>query len=269
MMSDTRETRASACEIKFLLDERLAPAIRAWARTNLRPDPHGSGPFGDAYTTSTIYFDTPQLDVFHRRDSFGRAKYRVRRYGSADVVFFERKLRKPGVLIKRRTADSIDALTRLEADEADSGWAGHWFQRRLQVRRLEPVCQVVYDRTARVTPTAEGVARLTLDGNLRASAVDTPRFAADAGETFLDGHAILELKYHARVPAVFRRLIEEFALRPQTASKYRLAVAALRQPGAAATDDVRSTGDAPPSRVCASADAQPPRLRVTAGGACA
>ena len=35
MTSDTRETRASASEIKFLLDERQAPAIRAWARANL------------------------------------------------------------------------------------------------------------------------------------------------------------------------------------------------------------------------------------------
>src|SRR5215213_3201370 len=108
MTSDMRETRTAACEIKFLLDARLAPEIADWARTNLRPDPHGGGAFNDAYTTSTIYFDTRHMDVFRRRDSFGRAKYRVRRYGSADVVFFERKLRKPAVLIKRRTADAIE-----------------------------------------------------------------------------------------------------------------------------------------------------------------
>ena len=244
MTSDTRETRASACEIKFLLDERLAPQILDWARANLRPDPHGSGPFNDAYTTSTIYFDTGDLDVFRRRDSFGRAKYRVRRYGSADVVFFERKLRKPGVLIKRRTVDSIDALSRLETGQVDAGWAGHWFQRRLLVRRLAPVCQVTYDRIARVIPTAEGVVRLTLDGNLRAASADAPVFAKDPGQTFLDGHAILELKYHARVPAVFRRLIEEFALQPKTASKYRLAIASLGHTERAAGHDAPSTGDA-------------------------
>jgi hypothetical protein len=243
MTSDTRETRASAAEIKFLLDERLAPHILAWARANLRPDPHGSGPFDDVYTTSTIYFDTRHLDVFRRRDSFGRAKYRVRRYGSADMVFFERKLRKPGVLIKRRTADAIEALSRLETAAVDAGWAGHWFQRRLLVRRLQPVCQVTYDRTARVIPTAEGAARLTLDGNLRASPVDVATFTKDPGDPFLDGHAILELKYHARVPAVFRRLIEEFALQPKTASKYRLAVASLGHTERADGHDAPSTGD--------------------------
>ena len=84
---------------------------------------------------------------------------------------------------------------------------------------------MTYDRTARVASTAEGLVRLTLDSNLRATPVDAPAFVANAGESFLAGHNILELKYHARVPAVFRRLIEEFALKPQTASKYRLAAA--------------------------------------------
>ena len=244
MTSDTRETRASASEIKFLLDERQAPAVRAWARANLQPDPHGGGPFADAYTTSTLYFDTRQLDVFHRRNSFGRAKYRVRRYGDATSVFFERKLRQPGVLIKRRTVDSIDALQRLEFDEADADWVGRWFHRRLLARRLRPVCQVTYDRTARMVSTAEGLVRLTLDANLRAAPVDAPAFVPDAGVPFLAGHNILELKYRARVPAVFRRLIEEFALKPQTASKYRLAAAAVREPERAASLELRTAGDA-------------------------
>jgi hypothetical protein len=244
MTSDMRETRASASEIKFLLDERQAPAVRAWARANLQPDPHGGGPFADAYTTSTLYFDTRQLDVFNRRSSFGRAKYRVRRYGDAPSVFFERKLRQPGVLIKRRTVDSIDALQRLELNEADAGWVGRWFHRRLLARRLRPVCQVTYDRTARIVSTAEGLVRLTLDDNLRATAVEAPVFVRDAGEPFLAGHNILELKYHARVPAVFRRLIEEFALKPQTASKYRLATAAVREPERPASLESRTAGDA-------------------------
>ena len=244
-----RETRASASEIKFLLDERQAPAVRAWARANLQPDPHGGGPFADAYTTSTLYFDTRELDVFNRRSSFGRAKYRVRRYGDAPSVFFERKLRQPGVLIKRRTVDSIDALQRLELNEAEAGWVGRWFHRRLLARRLRPVCQVTYDRTARIVSTAEGLVRLTLDDNLRATAVEAPVFVPGTGEPFLAGHNILELKYHARVPAVFRRLIEEFALKPQTASKYRLAVAAVRPTGHEASAGLRAAGDDAPAYV--------------------
>jgi hypothetical protein len=241
---DTRETRAAACEIKFVIDERQAPALRDWARANMGPDPHGTGPCADGYTTSTLYFDTRQLDVFNRRDSFGRAKYRVRRYGDAERVFFERKLRQPGVLIKRRTLDSIQALAYLETSEVDPDWAAHWFHRRLLVRRLRPVCQITYDRIARVASTAEGVVRLTLDANLRAAAIDTPAFSGDTGAPFFPGRNILELKYHARVPALFRRLIEEFALKPATASKYRLGVAAISHPERAGATETRPAGGA-------------------------
>jgi hypothetical protein len=46
-----------------------------------------------------------------------------------------------------------------------------------------------------------------------------------------DGATILELKYRGPAPALFKRLVEEFALVPQTASKYRLGMlAALPAP---------------------------------------
>jgi len=226
-MVQTRETRASACEIKFLVDPDDAPRILAWARAELQPDPYGAGPFGDEYETTSLYFDTDDLDVFHRRGSFGRAKYRIRRYGGSDIVFLERKLRKPGILVKRRTADVIDALARLETAEGDPGWRGEWFRRRLLARRLRPVCQVSYHRAARVIVCTDGLARLTLDGGLRAVSIDAPAFAGGAGVPVLEDRMILELKYCVRVPAIFRRLVEAFALEPQAASKYRLSMAAL------------------------------------------
>ena len=226
-MVQTRETRASASEIKFLVDLDDAPRILAWARAELQPDPYGAGPFGDQYETTSLYFDTDDLDVFHRRGSFGRAKYRIRRYGGSDMVFLERKLRKPGILVKRRTADVIDALARLETAGSDPGWPGEWFRRRLLARRLRPVCQVSYHRAARVIVCTDGLARLTLDGGLRAVSIDAPAFTGGAGVPVLEDRMILELKYCVRVPAIFRRLIEAFALEPQAASKYRLSMAAL------------------------------------------
>ena len=99
---DSRETRDFAREIKFLVDVSIADDVRDWARTHLGPDPHGAGPFGDEYVTTSLYFDTAQFDVFHRRGSFGRSKYRIRRYGECQVVFLERKLKTRGLLTKPR-----------------------------------------------------------------------------------------------------------------------------------------------------------------------
>ena len=76
--------------------------------------------------------------MFHRRGSFGRAKYRIRRYGDSPMIFLERKLRQPGVLIKRRTQAPLDVLEH-DRDACEwRHWPGSWFDRRVAARRLEP-----------------------------------------------------------------------------------------------------------------------------------
>ena len=86
----TRETRGLASEIKFLVDPGTGSRIRDWARARLQPDPYGEGPFGDEYRTTSLYFDTPEFDVFRRRGSYGRSKYRIRRYDGEAGAFLER-----------------------------------------------------------------------------------------------------------------------------------------------------------------------------------
>ena len=225
-MPHSRDIRTHASEIKFVVSTELAARIRQWARTHLDPDPHGSGRFGDEYQTTSIYFDTGGLDVFHRRGSFGRSKYRIRRYGTAQVAFLERKMRQPSVLAKRRTLASLTALDRLGTAELDGAWEGHWFHRRLMARGLQPVCQVTYQRVARVLVHGGETIRLTLDANLEAQPSKRIGFAHPAGVPFLHDRVILELKFRGVVPATFRRLVEELMLNPEPASKYRMGPAA-------------------------------------------
>jgi VTC domain len=228
-MADTREVRTFATEIKFVVDPVLAASIRRWARTYLGPDPHGAGPAGDEYLTTSVYFDTEELDVFHRRGSFGRSKYRIRRYGRESVVFLERKLREPTVLAKRRTMTPLTALGRLAAGALGPSWSGDWFQARLAARRLRPVCQVSYRRTARVALAGSHLVRLTLDDGLAAQASSGAQFSDEPGVPAIDGRQILELKFRYGTPSLFKRLVEEFALTPEPASKYRLGMAATGQ----------------------------------------
>jgi VTC domain len=228
-MADTREVRTFATEVKFLVDPRLAAAIRHWARIHLSADPHGSGPCGDEYLTTSVYFDNESLDVFHRRGSFGRSKYRIRRYGVDETVFLERKLREPTVLAKRRTMAPLTALERLEAGQPATAWSGHWFHARLAARRLRPVCQVSYRRTARLTTVAGDLVRLTLDDGLAAQPSRHARFHDSQGVPVIDGRQILELKFRHETPSLFKQLVEEFRLTPAPASKYRLGMAATGQ----------------------------------------
>jgi hypothetical protein len=225
-MAHSREIRVHAFEVKFLVQPDVAARIRQWARTHLSADPHGSGPFRDEYRTTSVYFDTRAYDVFHQRGSFGRGKYRIRRYGDADAVFLERKMRQAIVLAKRRTHTPLATLDRL-AHAPDPEWAGYWFHRRVVARDLRPVCQVTYHRTARVLARNGDHIRLTLDSDLRARLSRDIRFARGTGIPVADGRSILELKFKGPAPAMFRQLVEEFALNPQSASKYRLSVAKL------------------------------------------
>ena len=152
----------------------------------------------------------------------------MRRYGSSDVVFLERKLRTRALLSKRRSIVAIDELPLLEQPVADlAGWPGAWFASRLVMRRLSPVCQVTYERTARVTSTPYGLARLTVDTQLAAQVSSSWAFQSPDYRPVLTTEAIVELKFIVAMPAVFKRFIETFGLAPVTLSKYRLSAEAL------------------------------------------
>jgi len=228
MSIDLREYREFASELKFLVSPRTAERIREWARARLVPDPNASGESSDAYRITSLYFDTRHFDVFHRRGSFGRSKYRIRRYGASEVAFLERKLKTRGLVSKRRTIVELEELGRLGDGEPDPDWAGHWYHQRLLARRLKLVCQISYDRTARVAMTGYGPIRLTLDNDIRALPASGFAFHnGDNGTRLLEDQVILELKYRFATPVLFKLLVEEFALNPQPISKYRLAAVAL------------------------------------------
>ncbi len=238
--TELRENREFASEIKFLVSPALADQIRDWARGRLAPDPNAAGESGDAYPVTSLYFDTDQFDVFHRKGSFGRSKYRVRRYGQSEITFLERKLKTRGLLTKRRSIVKLDELERLTNADPERGWAGYWFHRRLLARSLKARCQISYHRTARVAMTKYGPIRLTLDENLSALPAVGLWFSEQNCTRLLENQNILELKFRCEMPVLFKYLVEEFALNPQPVSKYRLAAAAL---GLVATSSTSSTAD--------------------------
>ena len=103
---NVRENRALASEIKFVVTAEQAEGIAGWARTRLGADPNAGGE-NDVYRITSLYFDTDGFDVFHRNGSFGRGKYRVRRYDTSKSAFLERKLKTHNLVCKRRTKVKI------------------------------------------------------------------------------------------------------------------------------------------------------------------
>lgn len=214
-----------------------AATVLAWAREQMEPDPHGEGPHRDEYLVQSIYFDTPEFHVFRKLGSYGRAKFRVRRYGSADWLFLERKMKRQGLVRKRRT--SVD-LARLP--EIGNLPETVWYQRRLSVRKLAPTMYIQYARAARQKMTSDGMLRLTVDQALRFDPDVNGEWPETEGSPFLMEFAILELKY-MQLPAIAKKLIEQFNLSAGAASKYRLAIRASRLSARALSFDGAGAAD--------------------------
>ncbi|QDU27382.1 VTC domain protein [Anatilimnocola aggregata] len=220
-------------ELKFLLSEGQAAQVIDWARIHMARDPVALCDESEMYQVHSVYLDTPALGVFGRAGALRTRKYRLRRYGHEETIWLERKAKVRGRVKKRRTAIQENQLACLHQQAPPPHWPGHWFRRRVQLRQLQPVCSVTYERFARVGLTPEGPIRMTLDraiggSGLLESGVDSqpaanwevPRSSL-SGLNRLSGLCILELKYPTTLPALFKGVMSDFTLDPLKVSKFR------------------------------------------------
>jgi hypothetical protein len=214
LVSPSLASEPDAFELKFLLAPRQAESVEAWARRRLSPDPHGDG---GTYRTTTLYLDTPFLDIYHKSPGYRRSKYRLRRYGSGEVIYLERKARWGDRVRKRREVLPLSCLPRLL--DPDGGATG--FGPRVRERLLRPTCRISYARTAFLGTTAGGPVRLTLDREVVGTAAsDWAVPARLEGRELLPGAAILELKFRLVLPGLLRELLCTLPARPGGGSKY-------------------------------------------------
>jgi hypothetical protein len=215
--------RVPAFELKFLVSAAVGDRVQSWASSELRlaPDPHGD--VDGAYTTASLYLDTPQLDVYHRSESYRRRKFRIRRYASSPGVYLERKTKSNDRVSKRRSPIAESELGALALPMSLETWPAHWFHRRIVLKRLGPACWITYRRTALVGSCAEGPLRMTIDRDVRGALAGEWRVPVlEGGAGLLNGLVILELKFLRALPLPFKRVVEEFRLTPAPVSKYRL-----------------------------------------------
>lgn len=233
------EGLGAAFELKYQLDPDEAGRIEAWARQHLHPDRNGDG---GKYRITSVYCDTPTLDVFHRSPGFRRSKLRLRRYDDAPRIFLEKKSKRGDRVTKMRTDVDPGELARLPdlmapttapamsiasmaiADQADD-WAGAWFGQRARRRGLRPTCCVSYRRTAFFGMAGDMPVRLTIDRDMVGTAAgdwSVPRI--EDGHALLPGGLLLELKFHLHLPPLFRDLLGLLPGQLARASKYRRCV---------------------------------------------
>ncbi|MBS0207286.1 MAG: polyphosphate polymerase domain-containing protein [Planctomycetes bacterium] len=235
-MRATRQDRR--IELKFQVSHEQADRIRCWARAHLESDDHCDATLGDGYYINSLYLDTRNLDVFHRRKQVIARKHRLRRYGVEGQVWLETKRKSKDVVQKKRTCVNEEELHRLwqepptdvtplcDGVAMERSWDGEWFRQRLRSADLRPVTIVRYERFARVGKCTTGPFRLTIDRHIRAQSASDwsiPRFAIE-GEDLLPDAEILEFKFTDILPAQLRQLMFQESLQAAAFSKYRSAV---------------------------------------------
>lgn len=212
-----------AFELKFELSQDDVFRMKAWAVRHLRPDPHGADGY---YRVTSVYCDTPQFDVFHRSPGYRASKLRLRRYGSADFVFLERKVKRGDQVRKRRVevrpGELGDLATYVKGSIPPVGWEASWFLEHALKKQVSPKCRVGYRRTAYFGVAGRQSVRLTIDENM--VGVPTDRWEAQPlqeGLELLPGRALLELKFQDQMPDLFRALLPELPPQAARVSKYR------------------------------------------------
>lgn len=222
----SRSDHRRAFELKFLLSPEQALEVEARLAPLLSTDSHADGADDRGYRVTTIYCDTPRWDVYHRTGRHKFFKLRLRRYGQAEEVFLERKMKRGDRVRKFRSSAALETVQRFaQAPLVDSVAAR--YHRRLLRNDLRPACLVEYRRKAFFHYGSDGPIRLTFDRGIQGGLIDDWSFCTpEATNRVLDGQVVGEFKFRGPMPAMFKSVVESLQLVPGRISKYRLCVQA-------------------------------------------
>jgi len=245
-MAYSQAPQASRFELKYLIDERRAGAIRDFLGGYLEPDAYARADQGNAYPVYSLYLDSPALALY-RQTTHGlknRFKLRIRFYDGQpeSPAFLEIKRRQHDVILKERAATTRPGVRRLldhgHLDFAElvlgnggasraMAAADRFWDLRASLGAQE-VLYVTYVREAYVSPGSSQV-RVTFDRQIRACPYDRREgLAVPAQGTPLSiGGVVLELKFTDRFPAWMGEMVRAFNLQRRSMAKYVHCVEAM------------------------------------------
>lgn len=233
-------TLAHRCELKYLVSERIAQAVRDAAAPHIQPDEHSVTQPHDGYPVCSLYLDSPDWLLF-RHTTEGRQqrfKLRVRLYDDQpnSPVFCEIKHRhgqgivKQRVLVPRAAADeALLGRVRGYSELLSSGcvndtdcadvWREFW-RLRDQINAVGRL-YVIYKREAYVG-RHESQVRVTFDRQLVGSPfrVGEPLQMPTTGAAPPFRGVVLELKFDARFPHWMHQIVQRFQLERASMPKY-------------------------------------------------
>lgn len=231
-------------ELKYLISEDRALAIRDFVRSYLELDEYSVDKPNYSYRIHSLYLDSDDMLTYWETINGvkNRFKLRLRYYDDRpdSPVFFEIKRRMNDAILKQRGGvrrPAVDWLLAghmpepehlLSPDNARQLVALQRFSHLMLSIRASPKAHVTYFREAWVS-THDNSIRVTMDRNVYCSPEFTASLRTDLQSPVkpFGNKVILELKFTARFPNWFREMIETFDLVRGAAAKYADGVAML------------------------------------------
>ncbi len=230
-------------ELKYLIPEEIAPAIRDFASSYLELDDFAVGRPNFAYPVHSVYLDSDDLKT-HQATINGtknRFKLRLRYYDDkpSTPVFFEVKARVDNCILKQRcgvkrefvpllVAGQLPEPEYLVGKEPKQMVALQRFNYLLHQLNARPKVHNNYLREAWVSPHDNSV-RVTFDRNVRIEPYFRTRAIIEMTNPVqvYPEFTILEIKFTTRYPDWLKELVRSFNLMQFSAAKYSEGIVTL------------------------------------------
>jgi hypothetical protein len=230
-------------ELKYLVNEDIALAMRDFIRAYLVPDEFASKSADFSYPNHSLYLDSDDLQLYWDviNGNKNRHKLRLRYYDDnpAAPVFFEIKRRSDSAILKERGAVRRDAVATLlagqlpDASHLVSNHPRHLtalqhFCRLMHDTMAKPRTHVSYKREAWMHATDNSV-RVTFDREVCSAPHFEPVVTTRMENPVMPWGrlVILELKFTTRFPNWFFEMVRLFNVMQCGVAKYAEGVALL------------------------------------------
>lgn len=228
--------QAQRFELKYIISEEVALAVRDFVSSYLEIDEFGATLPNLSYPVHSLYLDSPDMKLYKStiNGDKNRFKLRLRFYENrADApVFFEIKRRMNNTISKQRGGvrrDGVEGLlagqlpnpNHLVSKEPKQLVALQNFCRLLANLEATPKAHIAYVREAWISRYDNSV-RVTMDRNVRCDPEPSARLSTEMIQpvTVFGNKVVLELKFTNRFPDWFKELVRVFGLMQCGAAKY-------------------------------------------------
>lgn len=224
-------------ELKYIVTESKAQAIRFFCENYLQLDSFGATQPGNSYPVHSLYLDSPCLKTYRDTINGNRNRYKLRlRYyetGEADQpVFTEIKRRHDNVIAKKRAKIKHHSIlpivngqfpmaSDLVKPTNENLQSASEFCRLLNSIGARPSTHVRYMREAWELENSNAV-RITFDREVQSEKINDIVLNYNLKNPVLvfGKQVIIEIKFTNRFPLWLRELVQRFGLFRQSAAKY-------------------------------------------------